>query len=679
MLKIGLHQISRHLDRAGTLILAAMAAAQYALAYRAHSAHPHIGGGIGWWAWFDQERYYASAVAWSQANLDPTQHWYLPGYSLMAAPFIRLVSVHAFGVVNLLCLLVSLVLFAGITARLARQIPHARFLGALVFTTVTCVSPLMLDSWVVPWTTSGATPITYACLLAALCFLAEPRRAGFAFWTGLAAGALVAFRPTDIVPLMAACAPAMLVACLRRASGIRPILAAAALGALGVAVSLGALVALYLALYGPHESGYIIGSGIVGFEWRMIPLRWVTLMLDPRPLFSDGQGMIEMFPWMVAGLAGAVAMLATPHRSRDQIAHVMVITAMALHIMLYLAYRDLHPDGLFRFRNYHYFKWLMPMLGLYGVLLVHALVFGQGRRLRLAATAAIGLTLLLPWRAELDIRATDTPRTLSADGRGGVFAQGLSTLSDAILMPAQGEWGDIYFGPQEMSIGGRPLAYFGDFRTFPRTGGFMLVPLRPLPSGPATLVMKQGITLDPNQPSILARQVAVPGLPCWLPTRLYDCPAIEPIAPPLLPGTATSSLVFNGSEQPYLGRGWSVTQPDGRWTEGPDSHVRMRLDRMDQDLAIAIDTSAYNPTGSQPVRLRLRVNGLVLTERSLPTGETVTLSVNVPAKLLEGADRIDLAFDIANPRAPKTFDRTSQDARELALFVRAIRVTPLAK
>ena len=65
-------------------------------AYKRHPSHPHIGGDPGWWTWFDQERYFAAATAWSQGNLDPAQHWYLPGYALLGAPFIRLISVHAY-------------------------------------------------------------------------------------------------------------------------------------------------------------------------------------------------------------------------------------------------------------------------------------------------------------------------------------------------------------------------------------------------------------------------------------------------------------------------------------------------------------------------------------------------------------------------------------------------------
>src|SRR6476620_9654805 len=104
----------RQLGTFCTIVTALAMTVNFLVAYRSHSARPQIGGRLGWWAWADQGLYFKSAVAWSQGNLDPNQHWYLSGYPLLAAPFIKLMSVHAFVLPNLICLLASLWFFTRI-------------------------------------------------------------------------------------------------------------------------------------------------------------------------------------------------------------------------------------------------------------------------------------------------------------------------------------------------------------------------------------------------------------------------------------------------------------------------------------------------------------------------------------------------------------------------------------
>src|ERR1700677_3844210 len=66
----------------------------------------------GWWTWWDQGRYLDSARAWRSWNLDPSQHWSWPGYTLLGVPFVRVMPVRPFQVPDLICLLASAWLFA---------------------------------------------------------------------------------------------------------------------------------------------------------------------------------------------------------------------------------------------------------------------------------------------------------------------------------------------------------------------------------------------------------------------------------------------------------------------------------------------------------------------------------------------------------------------------------------
>jgi hypothetical protein len=669
-----------HIDGIVIAAAALLMTVLYLSAYRRHPFHPHIAGPAGWWTWFDQERYFKAATAWSQGNLDPAAHWYLPGYPLMGAPFIRLLSVHAFVLPDLFCLLASMWLFSRLTGELAARLPHAPALGALLFMLVTTVSRLGLDIWVIPWSSTGATPFVYACLLGTVRFIREPRRPVFVFVSGFAAALVVAFRPTDVVPLVLTCAPGMAAALLCQWRGWRPLAAATLAGATGCALAFCALAAAYLPIYGFRLSDYVVNSSVMGFDWGLVPLNWVTLMLDPRPLLSSGQGIIEAFPWMVAGLAAFPVFLILRLPRSDRLQHATVILATLLQILAYMAYRDMHQEGLFRYWNYHYFKWTYPIFALYGALLLHALITESGRRLQISGLALAWLCILLPWRVRLQVTDMDPHALAVANPPSVDFESGLTSVRDGLLVAATGDWGTIYFGPQAMTIAGHAYAYFADFHTFPQSGGFLLMPLRPLPSGPAQLILKAGVVPDPAITPIHVRQEIRYGLPCWLPLDLSECSPQDLIPPPPFP--ANGNLLFNGAEGPFLSGEWSEQNDvSGRWTTGNLANIRVRLPIMAPTFALRISASAYVPSGSRPLDIRVLVNRHQVLAEQLSTGETVSLPATLSAATLDmkASQSTIITIKVANPRAPRDYDPGSGDPRQLGLFVRAISLVPLSE
>ena len=358
----GTPRLRRDAERAAILVIALLMTGVYLWSYRQHPSHPHVAGSPGWWAWFDQERYFAAATAWSQGNLDPAKHWYLPGYPILAAPFVPLLSVHAFLVPNLACLLLSFWLFSRISGVLAGHLRHARLLGAALFGLVTVASPLGRDIWVVPWSTTGSVPLVYSSLLAGILFCRTPERWALAFAAGLAGGLVAAFRPVDVLPIALGCALGAAFAGLH-AGRFAPIIKGAVAAIAGVVAAVCLLGAMYLPIYGLHESGYIIASSMIGFDWRLIPLHWVTLVLDARPLLEDSQGLVEAFPWVALGLGGLVVFLVLPLVGIDRSVHLTVASAAVAHILIYMAYRDLHPGGLFRFLELSLLQVGLPCAG----------------------------------------------------------------------------------------------------------------------------------------------------------------------------------------------------------------------------------------------------------------------------------------------------------------------------
>jgi hypothetical protein len=509
------------LDTFGTMIVALAMTVNFLLAYRSNT-YLQVPG-VGWWAAFDQGQYFKSAVAWSQGNLDPSQHWYLSGYPLLAAPFIKFMSVHAFAVPNLICLLVSLWFFTRIAAELAPRVPYAATCGALLFAAVTSISPLGLDIWVVPWSTTAAVPLVYACLLCASRFIRQSDRPIYAFLAGLTGSLISAFRPIDSLPVLLASTFGMVAAAVRRRPGRWQILVSATAIIAGVGLALCIFGAIYLPIYGFKESEYISLSNQIGFEYRLVPLHWVTLMLDPRPLSTDGQGLIEAFPWMAGGFAGLGVFLLLPLGGTNRLAHATIILSVVFCTILYLAYRAMLPAGLFQQGNYHYFKWIYPILALYAALLCYAFVTQPRSRVLIVGVALGWLAFLLPWRAELRVVGDPAHATPTVSDHEVDFESRLTSVRDVLLVSASGTFDAIYDGAHSLMIGNQRYAQETDFKTPPRPGGFLLTPLRPLIAGPARLTLDPRVSVDATVKPIYARQELVFGLPCWLPWRLTVC------------------------------------------------------------------------------------------------------------------------------------------------------------
>ena len=228
----------------------------------------------------------------------------------------------------------------------------------------------------------------------------------------------------------------------------------------------------------------------------------------------SGTGLIAVFPWIPFGLAGLVACILAPPAGSSRLAHALVGGTACLHVAVYLCYRDLHPQGLWLYYNYHYMKWAVVLLALYAMLLLPLMWRGQWR----ALAAGIALAaLLLPWRAEL----RPTQRVATAHVGSVLHLPPLKLgVRSAVVIPAQGSFDAIYNTGHDLYIGEHQERWYsstGDFKTVPVPGGLMIVPLRPLRAGPLTIHFGPGITLA-DAPSEIARQRIVFGMPCWLPS-----------------------------------------------------------------------------------------------------------------------------------------------------------------
>ena len=464
----------------------------------------------GFWWWTDQHRYLEAALAWARGDLDPAEHWYFPGYPLLAAPFVFLRTGDPFLIPDLVCTLATLVCCAALTRRLAPDHPWSSTFGALAFTVIFMASEWFRESWIIPWSTTPVVPLTLAAIL--LVFLCQdaptPR---LAFLIGLTAASVALFRPTDALVLIIVCPIFVLAASMRqRARGVVRIILA---GGLGGIAPLTALLAIHLAVHGWTKGSYLIESANTGFEWRLVPIRWVTIVISPRGVFPDGDGLAQNFPWFAPGIAALIAGAAGLLERRWR-RHLVVAAFVTTNMMFYLAYRDLHPQGLWRFNNYHYFKSVLSILAVYSVLLVLRLAVSR-RRTLLLSTTIVAMVALFAWRADwrpsvgLADPIVTGPHALSLTGD-------LHGPLDAILVPAKGSFDAIYAGGNRLEVGEQELHENDGFKAFPVTGGLLLEPLRSIGSGITTFTTDPGIDLDGTLKPIAGHLGLQFGIPCWL-------------------------------------------------------------------------------------------------------------------------------------------------------------------
>jgi hypothetical protein len=329
----------------------------YAIAYL-KLVHGH---GVVWRGWSDQGRYLRSATAFSEGRFDAGDHWYPLLYPLLGAPFVAVWPDTPFAPVDLICFVAA---FAGFI-RVCRHFRLGPWVALLIFAVSTVLYPEIGRRWLEPWTTTPSAALIWLGLGLALDVLDGPVSIGKAAAFGLCLALLPMARPADV--LLAAVLGGISAMFMGRRRETRALAVFVATGIGGVAAYLG----LHAAIYGLTLSNYQRLSAAFGENFAWLPWKAYLILVDPKPWFPDGEGLLQACPWLPIGAAGLVA---TCIRRGDQRrAAICVASAVSIYLAVMLAYVDLLPSGLWRFNNVHYFKWLLPVFGLFSVTFVRDL------------------------------------------------------------------------------------------------------------------------------------------------------------------------------------------------------------------------------------------------------------------------------------------------------------------
>lgn len=322
-----------------------------------------------WHDWQDQALYVRSAAALAAGNLDPAVHYYPLLYPLLGLPFLSVWPSQPFFFVDLACYLLA---FAGFRS-VARAFGVPGWGAALLFAATTLAQFGIAKLWIEPWTTTPSAALLWLAL-GAMARLWQPSSdrpesvgarssAVPAAILGVALGLIPFARPGDAI-IGGIIALAAAVALYRARNGRVAVIAVGSF-----AIAFGLMATLYIAIYGAAASPYMLYSAQYGFNFAWLGWKAYVVLVDPHGWFGEGMGLLEYAPWLLLGGAGLIAAcVATPPARR---AVTLAVAAAGLtYTVLMLAYVDLLPTGLWRFNNLHYFKWVLPLFGLFGVRLL---------------------------------------------------------------------------------------------------------------------------------------------------------------------------------------------------------------------------------------------------------------------------------------------------------------------
>jgi hypothetical protein len=143
-----------------------------------------------------------------------------------------------------------------------------------------------------------------------------------------------------------------------------------------------------------------------------------------------------------------------------------------------------------------------------------------------------------------------------------------------------------------------------------------------------------------------------------------------------VPHLATGSVIdFRGATpDPYLGLGWSIPEPWGRWTEGSRAIIRISTDaRSGSDLALNLRAHAF--LGSKKRQdVVVNVNDLSVGEWIFDKPGVVEKSFRIPASALRPDHILNIELKIGAPQRPIDLG-LNKDPRWLGLGLVEARIT----
>ncbi|NVN37665.1 hypothetical protein HUK81_12075 [Komagataeibacter swingsii] len=340
----------------------------------------------------------------------------------------------------------------------------------------------------------------------------ESRKAKYAFSCGSVWGLLLMTRPTEAVWISI---PSIFFCIYTVVVFKQPIKQKIIISNYGIFPAiLFIIICIYLhyICYGWSLGPYLSYSLDVGFDRRLLVTNWIEMVLGSQPTHEKYYGLAYNFWWVLPGFAGILTALICD-KTRWHI-HILVGGTVIFHWLVYLCYRDLHPEGLWRYWNYHYFKWTQPFLFIYGIFFMRYL-FNKSYIYRAICCFSI-VMLMSCWNFSLKY-IIDSNNKITVLSKNEIYmTNGMQSPLDILLIPARGNFNDIYRNNYDFYQHGRWWISTVEFKAWPLYGNIALSPLKEFPAGAALLKLSSEITVPIGSRLYISRRVFHFGIPCMV-------------------------------------------------------------------------------------------------------------------------------------------------------------------
>ncbi|MBI5921693.1 MAG: hypothetical protein HY847_08555 [Betaproteobacteria bacterium] len=612
VLKFGTELLRIATDARLFLVLVALA---YIGAYLGSPAAPGSNPAYpeGWWGWFDQGNYLKSAQAFAGFDFAPIRHFYPPLYSALGALFLGVSAMHPFWLIDLACL----VWFAWTFSYFARRyVPQ--WVAVLIFLLTIVASHLLLENFVIPWTTTLSAALLSVGLRALADFADSAKGSAVStrseFRTisvsSLALGLIAIVRPLDAI-VGGILWLGIFVSAWKSAKPSSWKLIRNYLIAL-FAIFIGPLLFILFnqLVFGSPFGGYIRMGASNGYFLSDIAEKFVSIFLDGYTLYLEPKsGLLDHYPWLTFALPALAFVLL-----RGDFALRVVAAAVCAQFVLYLPYGDLLPTGLWRYYNIHYFKWTFPYLALFacyaGMATFRTIRTAPAYGVAWLAFFAIVASLLVSLRTEVEMRplqihlATNPATVPSTPGTELVIPVGEGDVDLIDLNGVRGAFFDIYFGTYGLAIDGRELKIVHDYRVLQAPWGVRILFIRPVRGKSIIFRLDQRLNIEQK---VLAAssgnyhfRLGRPK-PFWseadaIPSSIYSLGRVIDFST-LGEGTAYSRV------------GWSTPEEWGCWSIDDQASLRFKLRPTVPVVNVELRMSAYVNERHPEQRVIIEANG----------------------------------------------------------------------
>jgi hypothetical protein len=439
----------------------------------------------------------------------------------------------------------------------------------------------------------------------------------------------------------------------------------------GAIVGPALFIGFNLWVHGAPLGNYLQVAGSHGFFLADLPEKFFSIWLHAQPLYGEpGTSLIEQYPWLLLSLAGLVWITLRG----DFLLRTMAFAITAFFI-LYLPYGDLLPSGIWRFLNIHYFKWTFPFFALFASILVAQVMRGaQGKVGWILPTSVLVLVPLV--LISLQMKMTTEPLVPKYEsGSSLAFELPHDPIDFIDVKGATGNFDLIYFGDHGLTLDGRALKIYRDFRLLDHGADMRLLFIRPIEGRQLILRLDPRLQLHAQQLNAQSGNYRFSfGLPSF---------AAAASASPV-PAAYRLNQVLDFSNQGlsyfYIGQGFSIAESQGRWTLNQQARSDLRVMDLSPEKNAQLDLTfkaLLSPAKAcQQVTIRLNQQQIGTTRLCLQDqgDKAQDYTYAIPAGTIgkEGLVQIQIATpDSVSPSQLKM----NTDERKLGVFIQSLKIT----